>query len=107
MAVGEAFSVDEPLPKLPGTEDAARIAAEMAAMNEPNEGSFQPANGSDDFMLIRGIGPIYAQRLREAGITTYASLASASDELLEELTDGNLERVIREDWRGQAERLND
>jgi len=110
--------------RLPGVEEAARIAAEMAAI-EASTGQASPARveastptvsasssssagaGSQvDLTVIEGIGPVYAQRLREAGITTFAELAEADDELLERITDGNLERVVRDDWRGQARRLS-
>jgi predicted flap endonuclease-1-like 5' DNA nuclease len=104
--------------RLPGTDTAARIAAEMAAAvparrraargpqqeGAGGEGAGGPAGG-DDFSLITGVGPTYAQRLRAKGITTYAQLADASYEALDEVTNGNLERVLRQDWRGQARRF--
>jgi predicted flap endonuclease-1-like 5' DNA nuclease len=99
----------------------ARIAAEMNALkSKPNRPTpaatpgatttvraLQPVNaaGEDNLEIILGVGPIYAKRLREAGITTYQQLAEASYEVLEKVTRGNLERVIKEDWRGQALRL--
>jgi predicted flap endonuclease-1-like 5' DNA nuclease len=86
---------------LPGADDAARISAEMAAAQGLG---ISPAG--DDLIAIKGVGPLYAQRLHAAGITTFEALAHASDELLEEITDGNLERVVREDWRGQARRMS-
>ncbi|PKO23374.1 MAG: hypothetical protein CVU38_04285 [Chloroflexi bacterium HGW-Chloroflexi-1] len=105
--------------KLPGTEEAARIAAEMKALKAvPNLGArvevpalaetatLPKARRPDDLTVIKGIGPAYARKLRAVGILTFAALAEASDELLEELTAGNLERVVRDDWRGQARRLS-
>jgi hypothetical protein len=40
----------------------------------------------DDLSLVRGIGPVYRQRLYDAGIETFAALAAASVEQLEEIT---------------------
>ena len=40
-----------------------------------------------------------------ANCTTYQQLAEASYQVLEKVTRGNLERVVKEDWRGQARRL--
>lgn len=39
----------------------------------------------DDLTNVRGIGPVYQQRLYEAGIETYAALASASVEQIREV----------------------
>jgi predicted flap endonuclease-1-like 5' DNA nuclease len=93
--------------KLPGSDEVARIAAEMNAMKPkpaPAAEESAPVAGEDDLESIEGVGPIYAKRLREFGITTYDQLASASYQVLEKVTRGNLERVVREDWRGQARR---
>jgi predicted flap endonuclease-1-like 5' DNA nuclease len=126
--------------KLPGTDEVARIAAEMnaAAPRRPRtvakpkppetpaaEVAPAPqlpvearapieavdaappvaAAGEDNLEAISGLGPIYAKRLRELGVTTYAQLADAPYDVLYKVTRGNLERVIKEDWRGQARRL--
>jgi predicted flap endonuclease-1-like 5' DNA nuclease len=105
--------------RLPGADEVARIAAEMAAIKgkrtrpAPAEPPSPAATarapqihaGEDNLEIIMGVGPIYAKRLRELGITTYAQLAEASYEVLEKVTRGNLERVVKEDWCGQARRL--
>jgi predicted flap endonuclease-1-like 5' DNA nuclease len=107
--------------RLPGADEIARIAAEMAAITssrsagatlEPSQTAQvprpvqkRPSTGEDNLEIIMGVGPIYAKRLREAGITTYQQLAEASYEVLDKVSRGNLERVIKEDWRGQAQRL--
>jgi predicted flap endonuclease-1-like 5' DNA nuclease len=115
-------SAGEPAPaRLPGADEAARIAAEMAAVSK--KGGKPPATSQaesvpaapapqapepspeDDLELIEGVGPIYAKRFREMGITTYEQVAAASYSVLEKVTRGNLERVVKEDWRGQARRL--
>ena len=102
-------------------EPMRSIAAEMAAITPKRTaeapvdlsqatqalrpGQKRPAEGGDNLEIIMGVGPIYAKRLREAGITTYRQLAEASYEVLDKVSRGNLERVIKEDWRGQAQRL--
>ena len=110
--------------RLPGVEDVARIAAEMAALkpavrHEPAAptvmASVDPLAAearspitsapADDLVIINGIGPTYARRLAEVGITTFAALAEASNELLDQVTVGLPGRAIREDWRGQARQL--
>jgi predicted flap endonuclease-1-like 5' DNA nuclease len=40
----------------------------------------------DDLTKIKGIGPTFAKRLQEAGITTYQSLASLTADQIKEVT---------------------
>jgi len=114
----EAADADAPIEagvsgKLPGADEAARIAAEMRAaglLSHPDEGSTPaapttPAPQADNLLLIQGIGPYYAQRLKEIGIVTFLQLAEASDETLARVTGTFSDRVKREDWRGQARRM--
>ncbi len=89
--------------KLPGADDVARIAAEMAALAPAPHRTASAVE--DDLEVIEGIGPLYAKRLRQLGITTFAALAAASDEVLNQVAGAFAERVRREDWRGQARRL--
>lgn len=109
---------EEPAQGVEVAEEAPSATTEASATGETPTESFEAAEPQvsenvaptraalpDDLTAIKGIGFIFAQRLHAAGITTFADLANASDELLERLTDGNLERVIRDDWRGQARRL--
>jgi predicted flap endonuclease-1-like 5' DNA nuclease len=134
----EAPAAVDPSSRLPGTDEVARIAAEVQAASPrrprtvakpaapeaptveapapvasapetreaaPVELPAAPAVGEDNLEMIDGLGPIYAKRLRELGVTTYAQLAEAPYDVLHKVTRGNLERVIKEDWRGQARRL--
>ncbi len=43
------------------------------------------ASAADDLTMINGIGPVYARRLQEAGITTFAALAAQDPERLGEI----------------------
>ena len=55
----------------PAAEPATRAAATMTA---------------DDLTEIKGIGPVFAERLHQAGITTFADVAKASADHLREVT---------------------
>jgi predicted flap endonuclease-1-like 5' DNA nuclease len=59
----------------------------------------------DDLTTIRGIGPVMLQRLNQAGIYTYAQLATSTpDELRQALREAaRLAKV--EEWIEQAQKL--
>ena len=60
----------------------------------------------DDFTLIKGIGPVLAGRLYDAGVCTYKQLASLSPSRLAELLTGlSAKQISRQDWSGQARKL--
>ncbi len=42
-------------------------------------------DGSDNFQAIKGIGPVFSKRLREAGIHTFEQLAHLTPQQLEEI----------------------
>ena len=58
----------------------------------------------DDLTKINGIGPVYSQRLSEAGITTFAELAAADAEWVAAAIDVPAERVA--DWTAAAANLS-
>ena len=65
------------------TEQAAPEAtAETPAVEEAPKAA---ATGGDDLTLIEGIGPKIAELLNEAGITTFAQLADAEDENVQQV----------------------
>ena len=55
----------------------------------------------DDLTAIKGIGPTFAKRLAEAGLTTYAAVASASAERLREVTNAP-PMADPDEWIAQA-----
>ncbi|MDX2039655.1 MAG: hypothetical protein SF097_00315 [Acidobacteriota bacterium] len=68
----------------------------------------EPAPAADDFKLINSISGKMESRLQRAGITSYAELAElAPSEIAGKLGNpaGLLERIIRENWSGQAREL--
>ncbi|MCX6031687.1 MAG: polymer-forming cytoskeletal protein [Chloroflexi bacterium] len=59
----------------------------------------------DDLEMVIGIGPEEADRLRAAGVNTVADLAAADSALLGSAIGVPVERIVNEDWIGQARRL--
>lgn len=65
----------------------------------PEDSSPEP----DDLTVIKGIGPVFAGRLHEAGIFTYSQLAAQSPERIQSIT-----QVTRWDpagWIAEARKL--
>lgn len=58
---------------------------------------------SDDLTAISGIGPVFARRLHEAGISSYSGLAAETDARIAESLNIAESRVSG--WREQAERI--
>lgn len=64
---------------VPVAESAPVVVQETAVVPTP------PAETIDDLTLINGIGPTFARRLQEAGITTFGRLAELTPEVVKEL----------------------
>lgn len=65
-----------------------------------------PPIKADDFRLIKGIGPVLAGRLYDAGVCTYKRLAFLSPPKLAEMVTGlSAKQVSKQDWSGQARKL--
>lgn len=43
------------------------------------------ADGNDNFQAIKGIGPVFAKRLKEAGVLTFEQLSRLKTRQLEEI----------------------
>jgi hypothetical protein len=69
----------------------------------------EPAPLADDFKRIPGIGPVIEAHLHRAGVVSYAQLAALSPQqiakLIEHLPLLSVERIVRQDWVGQARAL--
>jgi len=64
--------------------DTIRASAQRLAEETQTVGSIWNSEPVDDFDMIPGIGEVYKRRLYDAGIRTYAALANATPELLEQ-----------------------
>lgn len=64
----------------PGSTPAFRSPQTVASPQRPSTPAAPPtpeAGSGDDLTAIKGIGPVYAERLAEAGVTTFTGLARA------------------------------
>jgi hypothetical protein len=82
----------------------------MGILFEKYEGSGDPETGTvtsqaDDLTQIDGIGPTFARRLEEAGITTYVQLAELSPEQAREITRVTVQSDPA-DWIAEANSLS-
>lgn len=66
-----------------------------------------PSNGTvtDDLTEIDGIGPVFAGRLNEAGVNSFAELATLTPEQVRDITHLIGREGEAAEWIGQAERL--
>lgn len=71
----------------------------------PSESSpLPPADKTtEDLTRVIGIGPVFASRLRAAGVDSFAKIAEATDERLAEVVGVTVTRV--DGWRSQAAKL--
>ncbi len=60
----------------------------------------------DDFTPIKGIGPAFEKRLKDSGVKTFAELAALTPEQVAEILGITAQRVVRENFIGQARRLS-
>ncbi|MEZ4515349.1 MAG: helix-hairpin-helix domain-containing protein [Chloroflexota bacterium] len=62
--------------------------------------------GGDDLTQIKGVGPTYAQRLKDAGLITYSDIANASADRLRDITRASGAAADPDSWINQARSLN-
>ena len=66
-----------------------RIAALEARKNPPPRSAknipLSDADGNDNFQAIKGVGPVFARRLKQAGIQTFDQLSRLKTAQLEEI----------------------
>jgi predicted flap endonuclease-1-like 5' DNA nuclease len=67
------------------------------------------AGSKDDLKQIKGIGPVFEEKLNSLGIFTFEQISRLDDESIEavESLTNFPGRVEREDWIGQAKKLMD
>ena len=79
------------------------ISGRTSAYPMTDETQKIPGKVEDDLSEIQGIGPAYARRLNDAGITSFSQLAEADPESLIEIT--GVSRWDPKDWKTQARDL--
>lgn len=84
-----------------GLTDEERRALQRGAGVAPAASDGEPA----DFTQLKGIGPAFDRRLKEAGITTFAALAALTPEEASAIIGWPPERVVRDQLLEQAAAL--
>ena len=86
-----------------------REALEESADDGAEETGATGSQEGDDFTLIRGIGPRFAQALRDGGVTPFAALARETPDRLAErmapYATVTAQRIREGDWISQAKAL--
>jgi predicted flap endonuclease-1-like 5' DNA nuclease len=59
----------------------------------------------DDLTTIKGIGPTFARRLQEAGVTSFAALAALTPERARELSGAANWQADTAEWVAEAKKL--
>lgn len=84
--------------------DTTPLAKESPTVAPPAKPA--PVKARADFTVIKGIGPVYAQRLQDAGIITFADLAEQSPQHLRAVVQAKEWQVLDiESWLDQARQL--
>lgn len=90
-----------------GTDIPMMVSEPEAVMPKPKPAAPPPAKAPakpDDLTTIKGIGPTFAKRLNEAGITTYAAVAAATADHLREVTKAP-PMAAPDEWIAQARQI--
>jgi len=75
----------------------------MPPRDHPTSG--HAGQSGDDFRKIAGIGPVVAQRLKDAGILTYEDLARRAPAEIAAVAGKSSESIASQNWVGQAREL--
>jgi predicted flap endonuclease-1-like 5' DNA nuclease/cytoskeletal protein CcmA (bactofilin family) len=96
-------------PPLAETQVEPPVEIESTEVIEPEAPvdvvSERPAAAPDDFTQINGIGPVFDQRLKAAGVTTFAELAARTPAEIAEIIQWSQARVERSEIIEQARKL--
>jgi len=105
QGAGETPGANTPAvaPVAPAPSDAEVTALMVVEAASPAPMPAAPVGIEADFTSIPGIGPKLSQRLKEAGVRTFADLAAQSPEALAAILGWSVERVTRSDVIEQAQ----
>lgn len=85
-----------------------RLQAQAAELSWPAREAIDEVVQRDPLEQIKGIGPLFAQRLHEAGIFTFDQLAAAAPTTVRAALQPELsQRIDAEAWIAQAQTLID
>lgn len=92
-------------PKVAPTEKKEEVSALLGAL-----GVFDATKDTaDDLKKVKGVGPKMEETLNEIGIYTFAQVSRMTEkeyDLLDSITGSFPGRAQRDDWAGQAKKLN-
>jgi molybdopterin-containing oxidoreductase family membrane subunit len=109
----------KPLYEMPAKGGAKKVAeAPKEKMDEKQVATLLDSIGTfdasketpDDLKKVKGIGPQMEQTLNQIGIFTFAQVSKMTEkeyDLLDSITGSFPGRAQRDDWAGQAKKLND
>jgi predicted flap endonuclease-1-like 5' DNA nuclease len=111
--VDEDTQLDEPFPMAAGLAGEPAPTAVIEAVADPASGLewtglAESRPSGDNLKEIVGIGPVIEARLRSLGITSFRQIAAMGDRDVERLSDrldGFGNRILDDDWVGQAQEL--
>jgi predicted flap endonuclease-1-like 5' DNA nuclease len=114
----ELDSVRRPADETDPAGPSIAPVASSTSQTDPAGPSVAPAEGprsqivtpaaKDDLTRIKGIGPVFAERLRQAGIDSFEALAAASpDALRDAVKAAAWQNVDPESWIDEARQLSD
>jgi predicted flap endonuclease-1-like 5' DNA nuclease len=87
-------------------QEISRLQAQVAELSWPAKEVTAALVQRDPLEQIHGVGPIFAQRLHEAGIFTFAQLAAATPERVQAaLMPEQRQRIDAAAWIAQAQAL--
>jgi predicted flap endonuclease-1-like 5' DNA nuclease len=108
-AVGQSAAIGSELPQPEGADDQdgeEPPAVTAGTLSDDALAALAPA--PDDLIVIEGIGPVYAAKLRDAGITTFERLAASNPQELAGIMQAPAWRKMYfEEWIEQAALLRD
>ncbi|PTW62887.1 LSU ribosomal protein L21P [Breoghania corrubedonensis] len=93
--------------KKPAKAEAAAPADKASEATAAPAAAAEAASGADDLKKLQGLGPAIEKKLNAAGVTTYAQIASMTDEDVARVEDeaGIKGRFERDNWVEQAKEL--
>ena len=96
----ELLSADQPVEEIVEVAGVVSVEPDAEAVDDTSD---NPEN--DDLTAINGIGPTFAKRLQEAGITTYQALAALTVEKIIEITHVAEWQADPNEWIAEAKTM--